>query len=34
MMRNQTFATKNFGRNSDNATGIVMYITEEEGEKE
>lgn len=33
MMRNQTFATKNFGRSSDNATGIVMYITEEE-EKE
>jgi serine/threonine protein phosphatase PrpC len=33
MMRNQTFGTKNFGRNSDNATGIVMYITEEE-EKE
>jgi serine/threonine protein phosphatase PrpC len=30
MLRNQTFATRNFGRNSDNATGIVMYITEEE----
>jgi serine/threonine protein phosphatase PrpC len=29
MLRNQAFATKNFGRNSDNATGIVMYITEE-----
>jgi len=28
MLRNQAFATKNFGRNSDNATGIVMYITE------
>ena len=29
MLRNQAFANKNFGRNSDNATGIVMYITEE-----
>lgn len=30
MLRNQAFANKNFGRNSDNATGIVMYITEQE----
>ena len=30
MLRNQAFATKNFGRNSDNSTGVVMYITEEE----
>ena len=29
MLRNQGLANKNFGRNSDNATGIVMYITEE-----
>jgi serine/threonine protein phosphatase PrpC len=29
MLRNQAFANKNFGKNSDNATGIVMYITEE-----
>jgi len=29
MLRNQAFARKNFGNNSDNATGIVMYITEE-----
>jgi serine/threonine protein phosphatase PrpC len=29
MLRNQGFATKNFGRNSDNSTGIVLYITEE-----
>jgi len=29
MLRNQGFATKNFGRSSDNATGIVLYITEE-----
>jgi hypothetical protein len=28
-LRNQGFATKNFGRNSDNSTGIVLYITEE-----
>ena len=28
MLRNQAFANKNFGRNSDNASGIVMYITE------
>ena len=28
MLRNQTFAKKNFGWNSDNATGIVMYITD------
>jgi serine/threonine protein phosphatase PrpC len=28
MLRNQAFANKNFGSNSDNATGIVMYITE------
>ena len=30
MLRNQTFAKKNFGDGSDNATGIVMYITQEE----
>jgi len=30
MLRNQTFARKNFGSSSDNATGIVMYITQEE----
>ena len=30
MLRNQAFANKNFGRNSDNATGIVMYISEQE----
>jgi serine/threonine protein phosphatase PrpC len=30
MLRNQTFASKNFGGESDNATGIVMYITQEE----
>ena len=30
MLRNQTFARKNFGDGSDNATGIVMYITQEE----
>ena len=30
MLRNQTFARKNFGSGSDNATGIVMYITQEE----
>jgi len=30
MLRNQTFARKNFGSQSDNATGIVMYITQEE----
>lgn len=30
IIRNDAFAKKNFGRNSDNATGIVMYITEEE----
>jgi serine/threonine protein phosphatase PrpC len=29
MFRNQGFATKNFGSSSDNATGIVLYITEE-----
>lgn len=28
MLRNQAFANKNFGKNSDNASGIVMYITE------
>ncbi len=28
MLRNQTFGRKNFGNNSDNATGIVLYITE------
>ena len=26
MARNRTFAKKNFGGNSDNATGIVVYI--------
>jgi serine/threonine protein phosphatase PrpC len=30
MLRNQGFARKNFGSGSDNATGIVMYITQEE----
>ena len=30
MLRNQSFANKNFGRDSDNASGIVMYITEQE----
>ena len=30
MLRNQTFARKNFGGQADNATGIVMYITQEE----
>ena len=31
MIRNQTFARKNFGHgNADNATGIIMYITQEE----
>jgi serine/threonine protein phosphatase PrpC len=30
MLRNQAFAKKNFGCSSDNATGIVMYITQEE----
>ena len=30
MLRNQTFARKNFGSQSDNATGIIMYITQEE----
>jgi len=29
MLRNQAFANKNFGSSSDNATGIVLYITEE-----
>jgi serine/threonine protein phosphatase PrpC len=29
MLRNQTFGRKHFGNSSDNATGIVMYITEE-----
>ena len=29
MLRNQGFANKIFGSGSDNATGIVMYITEE-----
>jgi serine/threonine protein phosphatase PrpC len=29
MLRNQVFANKNFGSSSDNATGIVLYITEE-----
>lgn len=28
MLRNQVFANKNFGNNSDNASGIVMYISE------
>ena len=28
MLRNQGFAKKNFGNSSDNATGIVLYITE------
>ena len=28
MLRNQAFANKNFGSNSDNSTGIVLYITE------
>jgi hypothetical protein len=28
-LRNQGFATKNFGSSSDNSTGIVLYITEE-----
>ena len=28
MLRNQAFANKNFGNNSDNASGIVMYISE------
>ena len=28
MLRNQAFANKNFGSNSDNATGIVLYISE------
>lgn len=26
MLRNQTFAKKNFGSNSDNSTGIIVYI--------
>jgi hypothetical protein len=30
MLRNQAFSRKNFGSQSDNATGIVMYITQEE----
>ena len=30
MLRNQAFATKNFGGNSDNSTSVIMYITEEE----
>jgi serine/threonine protein phosphatase PrpC len=30
MLRNQGLANKNFGKNSDNATGIVMYITQTE----
>lgn len=31
MIRNQTFARKNFGYgNADNATGIIMYVTQEE----
>jgi serine/threonine protein phosphatase PrpC len=30
MLRNQAFARKNFGSGSDNATGIVMYITQKE----
>ena len=30
MLRNQVFAGRNFGTGSDNATGIVMYITQEE----
>ncbi len=30
MLRNQGLAYKNFGKNSDNATGIVMYITQTE----
>jgi serine/threonine protein phosphatase PrpC len=28
MLRNQAFGKKNFGNSSDNATGIVLYITE------
>ena len=28
MLRNQAFANKNFGSNSDNSTGIVLYISE------
>ena len=30
MLRNKVFAGRNFGTGSDNATGIVMYITQEE----
>jgi serine/threonine protein phosphatase PrpC len=30
MLRNHGFANTHFGKNSDNASGIVMYITEEE----
>ena len=30
MLRNQTFSRKNFGSQADNATGIIMYITQEE----
>jgi serine/threonine protein phosphatase PrpC len=30
MLRNQTFSRKIFGSQADNATGIVMYITQEE----
>jgi serine/threonine protein phosphatase PrpC len=30
MLRNQAFARKNFGSQADNATGIIMYITQEE----
>lgn len=29
ILRNQAFGKKNFGSSSDNATGIVLYITEE-----
>jgi hypothetical protein len=29
MLRNQGFGQKHFGSGSDNATGIVLYITEE-----
>ena len=30
MLRNNLFATRNFGNSADNATGIIMYITQEE----
>jgi len=28
----ELFKKKNFGNSGDNATGIIMYITEEQGE--